>query len=72
MFSIGGVESANLAETFRPVPEDYESRMPDELKRILEIDGSANADNLGRIKERYVALNIEPDHLQRGWVRTRA
>jgi hypothetical protein len=72
MFGIEGVATANLAERFGPVPENYESRIPDDLKRILEFEGFQNADNLGRIKERYVALNVEPDHMQRGWVRTRA
>jgi hypothetical protein len=31
--------------------------------------GQLRADNLARMRETYVALAIEPDHLRYGWVR---
>ena len=58
----------NSSGTFRPVPADYERRMPDELKRVLELPGST-ADNLSKIKESYIAMGAEPANTRYGWVR---
>jgi hypothetical protein len=65
-----GIENVTgeLTERFRPVPEDYESRMSDELKRIMELPGFT-ADNMSRFKERYIALGVEPDNVRYGWIR---
>jgi hypothetical protein len=64
-----GIEtSGNLQQRFRPVPADYERRMPDELKRILEMPG-ATADNLSKAKEKYVALGASPSNTRYGWIR---
>ena len=71
LYGIEGVDSANLAdlnERFRPVPEDYESRISDELKTTMEFPGFT-ADNMSKFKERYVAMGVDPDHVQYGWVR---
>jgi len=69
LFGIEGVESANLLERFRPVPQDYESRMGDDLKRIMEFPGYT-ADNMSKFRERYLALGGMPGNTQYGWVRT--
>jgi hypothetical protein len=55
---------------YGPVPADYESRIPDELKRTMGmVPGSAGGgDNLARIKQQYQALGPEPSHLRYGWV----
>ena len=53
---------------YKPVPKDYESRMTDELKTVLEF-GQLRADNLSKMKETYIALAIEPDHTRYGWMR---
>jgi hypothetical protein len=68
IFGIQGVEAANLQERFRPVPEDYESRMGEDLKRILEFPGFT-ADNMSRFRDQYLAMGGIPDHVQYGWVR---
>jgi hypothetical protein len=56
--------------TYRPVPEDYESKIPDKLKTLLEFPGF-RADNLSRIKEAYAASGAEPSNTRYGWIRTR-
>jgi hypothetical protein len=56
---------------YKPVPKDYEARMTDELKTVLEV-GQLRGDNMDRMKETYLALAIEPDHTRYGWVRVRA
>jgi hypothetical protein len=56
---------------YRPVPRDYESRIPDHLKRILEFPGfTAYDDNLSRFRKEYLAMGCEPSHTRYGWIRT--
>jgi hypothetical protein len=56
---------------YHPVPKDYESRMSDKLKTVLEF-GQLKADNMSRMKETYAALAIEPDNIRYGWMRVKA
>ncbi len=62
-----GIQSTETS-AYRPVPEDYESRMSDELKTIMEF-GQFTGDNMSKLRETYTALNIEPDHVRYGWIR---
>ena len=57
---------------YKAVPKDYESRMTEELKTVLEFGQLKKGDNLSRMKETYAALAIEPDHTRYGWMRVRA
>jgi hypothetical protein len=57
---------------YRAVPKDYESRMTEELKTVLEFGQLKMGDNLSKMKETYTALAIEPDHTRYGWIRVRA
>src|SRR5262245_32571512 len=56
---------------YKPVPQDYESRMSEKLKTVLEF-GQLRADNMSKMKETYVALAIDPDHVRYGWMRVKA
>jgi uncharacterized protein len=56
--------------TYRPVPEDYESRIPRDLKTLLEFPGFAS-DNMSRFKHAYAASGAEPSNTRYGWIRTR-
>jgi hypothetical protein len=58
-------------DAYRPVPNDYASRMTKELKTLLEV-GQLRGDNLSRMKETYLALAIEADHTRYGWMRVRS
>jgi hypothetical protein len=62
-----GIRALDTA-SYKPVPKDYESRMTDELKAVLEV-GQLRGDNMTKMKETYAALAIEPDHTRYGWVR---
>jgi hypothetical protein len=57
---------------YRAVPKDYESRITEDLKAVLEVGQLKQADNLSRMRETYAALAIEPDHTRYGWIRVRA
>jgi hypothetical protein len=54
---------------YKPVPKDYEARMSDDLKRVLEF-GQLRADNMDKMKDTYAALAIDPDHTRYGWMRS--
>jgi uncharacterized protein len=64
-----GVQAVDTG-TYKPVPKDYEKRMPAKLKTLLEF-GELRGDNMSKMKETYAALAIEPDHMRYGWVRAR-
>jgi hypothetical protein len=71
LYGIQPIEAAEERQrTYQPVPENYESRIPDELKALLEFPGFT-ADNLSRIKQAYVASEAEPSNMRYGWIRTR-
>jgi len=53
----------------KPVPPDFETMIPDELKSLLEFPGFVT-DNLSRLKQRYLAEGAAPDHRRYGWIRT--
>jgi predicted TIM-barrel fold metal-dependent hydrolase len=52
---------------FKPVPKDYEKRMPASLKKIMEFPGFT-ADNMSKFKENYIALGSEPSNTCYGWI----
>src|SRR5206468_12536888 len=54
--------------SYQAVPKDYESKMPKELKTLLEFD-KITADTMSRMKETYAALALEPDNIRYGWMR---
>jgi hypothetical protein len=64
LYGIRGLDAGG----YRPVPKDYESRMPAELKTLLEV-GQLRGDNMAKMKQTYLALAIEPDHTRYGWMR---
>jgi len=59
----------HFASHFKPMPTNYASRMPDSLKRDMEMPGYT-ADHLARAKERYASSGATPDRTRFGWVRT--
>jgi hypothetical protein len=52
-------------------PKDYAARMTAELKSVLEF-GQLRADNLSRMRETYLGLAIEPEHIRYGWMRAKS
>jgi predicted TIM-barrel fold metal-dependent hydrolase len=58
-----------LPHKIKPVPADYESRMSNTLKSIMELPYST-ADNMTRFREQYAAMGSAPEHKRYGWMRT--
>ncbi|MBI3468950.1 MAG: amidohydrolase family protein [Planctomycetes bacterium] len=71
LYSIRPVEDEQERQrVYRPVPKDYESRIPEKLKTLLEFPGLAR-DNMSRFKDAYVAMGPVPSNTRYGWIRAR-
>jgi len=62
-----GITSTATAD-YRPVPKDYQSRMSDELKTLMEF-GQLRGDNLAKMRETYLALHLPAEIVRYGWIR---
>lgn len=60
----------DLKKRFKPVPADYEKRITNELKTILEFPGYT-ADNMSKFKEEYAEQRALPGHKRYGWIRAK-
>jgi predicted TIM-barrel fold metal-dependent hydrolase len=74
-----GLNSARLYKlpasiaTYKPVPKDYEARIPDRLKATLNYPGyskpgSDRGDKLSKLREDYLAAGGHPSNRRYGWV----
>ena len=66
LYGITATGAADIAR-YNPVPRDFEGRISDELKTLLEFPGYA-ADNMTRLKQTYAAAGAAPEHRRYGWV----
>jgi uncharacterized protein len=65
----GGTEDEGK---YGPVPTDFESRIPDALKVLLEFPPNPQnllPDNFSKMRDRYLAMGVEPTRTRYGWVR---
>tara|TARA_B100001123_G_scaffold449080_1_gene612860 strand:- start:2078 stop:3859 length:1782 start_codon:yes stop_codon:yes gene_type:complete len=70
LYHIDPVEGAEKDRLYRPVPTDYESRISDELKTIMEFPGYT-ADNMSKLKNKYAELGGTSSNTRYGWMRTK-
>ena len=61
-----GIKGVNVKD-YKPVPRDYEKRMTDEFKALIEMP-THTADNLAKFKEKYVAMGPSPSNTRYGWI----
>jgi predicted TIM-barrel fold metal-dependent hydrolase len=54
---------------YRPVPRNYDTLVPTNLKTLLEYPG-LTSDKLAQARHRYLMAGADPSHLRYGWVRT--
>ena len=54
---------------YRPVPRNYDTLVPKNLKTLLEYPG-LTSDKLAQARHRYLMAGADPSHLRYGWVRT--
>lgn len=67
LYGIHEVSAQDLSK-YKPVPADFEQRMTDEIKTLMEVPGY-QADNMSKFKEQYAAIGPGPDHTRYGWIR---
>ena len=74
--NILGLNSARLYHVgstnpnkFGRIPSDFESRIPADLRHVLEFPGFSS-DNISKMRQRYLAEGATPDHRRYGWIRT--
>jgi len=58
----------SLPHKTNPVPADYESRMPNSLRGIMELP-LLRADNMTKFRENYALLGAERENKRYGWIR---
>ncbi|MFN2200250.1 MAG: amidohydrolase family protein, partial [Caldilineaceae bacterium] len=63
----GAAESASKGR-YRPVPQDFQSRIPDDLKTLLEFEDFV-ADNISKLRNEYLARGIRRRDTRYGWIR---
>ena len=69
----GGEGDERAPGVYHPVPEDWESLIPDSLKMLLEFPGFASAgDNFSKARREYLATGGQPSNLRFGWISRRA
>ncbi len=57
-------------DIFKPVPANFESLIPNQLKTLLEFPGFTS-DSLSKIRSEYLAMGRQLDNTRYGWIRTR-
>jgi len=70
----GGFGGTEDEGKYRPVPANFEQLIPDNLKVLLEFPPNPQnllPDNLSKVKDRYLAMGVEPTRTRYGWVRVR-
>jgi hypothetical protein len=68
LYKLPAASEAASRGRYTPVPADYESRIPDDLKTILEFPGYT-ADNFSCAREAYQAWGGQPRNTRLGWIR---
>jgi uncharacterized protein len=71
LYGLPPAAEASRKGVYRPVPSNFASLIPNELKTLLEFPGFA-ADNLSKLRQRYVELGGGRSNTRYGWIRTRA
>jgi predicted TIM-barrel fold metal-dependent hydrolase len=63
-------EGDDEAGLYKPVPANYESLIPASLKKVLEYPGYT-ADNMSKLRQRFLDLGGLRSNTRYGWIRTR-
>jgi len=69
LYQLSSTRTVTAQGEYRPVPPDYASRIPDELKTLLEFPGYT-ADNLSKMRSEYLAKGAVPSNTRYGWIHT--
>jgi hypothetical protein len=71
LYKLPSAAEASPHGPYRPVPPNYESLIPNELKTLLEFPGYVS-DNFSKMRRQFVEMGGERSNSRHGWIRTRA
>jgi hypothetical protein len=69
LYKLAGEGEISRGGVYRPVPRDYDTRVPLKLKTLLEFPG-LTGDVMAQARSEYLAAGAQPSHTRYGWVRT--
>jgi hypothetical protein len=68
LYKLPGASEASPHGVYRPVPQSFESLIPNSLLTLLEFQGIAN-DNFSKMRKQYVEMGGGRSNTRYGWVR---
>src|SRR3977135_3554220 len=69
LYGVSGDAEVSSRGDYRPVPRNYDTQLPLNLKTLREYPGLTN-DALAKARHEYLAAGADPSYLRYGWVRT--
>jgi len=71
LYKLPGASEASAHGVYKPVPQNFESQIPNSLLTLLEYHGVAN-DNFSKMRKQYVEMGGGRSNTRYGWLRTKA
>src|SRR2546422_901340 len=71
LYKLPGASEASAHGVYKPVPQNFESQIPNSLLTLLEYQGVAN-DNFSKMRKQYVEMGGGRSNTRYGWLRTKA
>ncbi|GAC1320275.1 MAG: hypothetical protein NVSMB2_16100 [Chloroflexota bacterium] len=68
LYNLPPVSQVSAPHLYTPVPADYASRVPDDLKRVMEFPGFEQPDTLSQMRAQYQALGGQASNTRYGWL----
>jgi predicted TIM-barrel fold metal-dependent hydrolase len=69
LYGVSADAEVSARGDYRPVPRNYDTLVPLQLKTLLEFPG-LTTDTLAKARHEYMAAGADPSYLRYGWVRT--
>ena len=71
LYKLPGASEASAHGVYKPVPQNFESQIPNSLLTLLEYQGVAD-DNFSKMRKQYVEMGGGRSNTRYGWLRTKA
>jgi predicted TIM-barrel fold metal-dependent hydrolase len=71
LYKLPGASEASDHGKYKPVPENFQSQIPNSLLTLLEYQGVAN-DTFSKMRKQYVEMGGKRSNTRYGWIRTKA
>jgi hypothetical protein len=71
LYKLPGASEASDHGKYKPVPENFQSQIPNSLLTLLEYQGVAN-DTFSKMRKQYAEMGGRRSNTRYGWIRTKA